>query len=54
MVLQVTQVRSLGWEDALGKEMSNSSSILPWEIPWREESGRLQYVGLYVCRVVRD
>ena len=29
-----TQVRSLGWEDPLEKEMATSSSILAWEIPW--------------------
>ena len=41
MVVQATQVRSLGREDALGQEMSNHSNILAWEIPWREESGGL-------------
>ena len=29
-----TQVRSLGWEDALEKEMATHSSILAWKIPW--------------------
>ena len=38
-------VRSLGWEDPLGKEMSTQSSILTWEIPWREELGMLQFIG---------
>ena len=33
-----TQVRSLGQEDPL-KEMPTHSSILPWRIPWTEESG---------------
>ena len=28
------QVRSLGWEDPLGKEMAIHFSILDWEIPW--------------------
>ena len=37
-----TQVRSLGWEDPLEKEMATHSSILAWEIPWTEEAGRLQ------------
>ena len=35
--VQETQVRSLGWEDPLEKEMATHSSILAWEIPWREE-----------------
>ena len=29
-----TQVRSLGWEDPLEKEMATHSSILAWRIPW--------------------
>ena len=33
------QVRSLGWEDPLEKEMATPSSILAWEIPWTEEPG---------------
>ena len=36
-----TQVRSLGWEDLLEKEMAAHSSILAWRILWTEESGRL-------------
>ena len=40
--MQETWVRSLGWEDTLEKEMATHSSILPWEIPWTEEPGRLQ------------
>ena len=40
-----TWVRSLGWEDPLGKEMATHSSILAWRIPWREESGRLRPWG---------
>ena len=43
--MQETQVQSLGWEDALEKEMATHSSILAWRIPWTEESGRLQSVG---------
>jgi len=35
------QVRTLGQEDHLEKEMANHSSILAWEIPWRGEPGRL-------------
>ena len=40
-----TQVRSLGWEDPLEKEMATHSSILGWEIPWTEEPGGLQSMG---------
>ena len=35
--MQETQVRSLGWEDSLGKEMATHSGILPWKIPWTED-----------------
>ena len=41
-----TWVRSLGWEDPLKKEMATHSSILAWKIPWTEEPGRLQSMGL--------
>ena len=41
-----TWVQSLDQEDALGKEMAIHSNILAWEIPWTEESGRLQSTGL--------
>ena len=44
--MRETQVRSLGWEDPLEKEMANHSSILAWKIPWTEEPGRLQSMGL--------
>ena len=40
-----TQVRSLGWEDPLEKEMVTHSSILAWRIPWTEEPGGLQSMG---------
>ena len=36
----------LGWEDPLEKEMATHSSILAWRIPWSEEPGRLQSMGL--------
>ena len=39
-----TQVRSLGQEDPLEKEMATHSSTLAWKIPWTEEPGRLQYM----------
>ena len=41
-----TQVRSLGEEDSLEKEMATHSTILAWKIPWREEPGGLQSRGL--------
>ena len=41
-----TQVRFLGWEDPLEKEMATYSSILAWKIPWTEEPGGLQSMGL--------
>ena len=41
-----TQVRPLGWEDPLEKEMTAHSSTLAWRIPWTEEYGRLQSMGL--------
>ena len=34
--MQETQIRSLGWEDPLKKEMETHSSILTWKIPWTE------------------
>ena len=40
-----TQVRSLGREDTLEKEMAIHSSTLAWKIPWTEEPGRLQSMG---------
>ena len=40
-----TQVRSLGQEDPLEKEMATHSSTLAWRIPWTEEPGRLQSMG---------
>ena len=43
--MRETQVRSLGWEDPLEKEMSPHSSTLAWKIPWTEEHCRLQSMG---------
>ena len=43
--MRETQVRSLGQEDPLEKEMATHSSILAWEIPWLEEPGGLQSMG---------
>ena len=39
-----TQVRSLGWEDPLEKEMAIHASILAWKIPWIGEPGGLQSI----------
>ena len=44
--MRETQVRSLGGEDPVEKEMVTHSSILAWEIPWTEEPGRRQSMGL--------
>ena len=41
-----TRVQSLGQEDLLEKVMATHSSSLAWEIPWTEEPGRLQSMGL--------
>ena len=43
--MQGMQVQSLGWEDPLEKIITTHSSVLAWEIPWKEEPGRLQSVG---------
>ena len=43
---QEIRVQSLGWEDPLEEGMATHSSILAWRIPWREEPGGLQSVGL--------
>ena len=50
--MQETQVRSLGGEDTLEKGMATHSSILAWEMPWTEEPGGLQSMGLQ--RVIHD
>ena len=44
--LQETMVPSLGWEDLLEKEMANHVNILACRIPWTEEPGGLQSMGL--------
>ena len=44
--IQEMWVSSLGWEDSLEKGMATHSSILAWRIPWREEPGELQSMGL--------
>ena len=49
-VMRETQVRSLGQEDPLEKEMATHSSTLAWRIPWREEPGRLLFYGVAKSR----
>ena len=44
--MQETWVRPLGGEDPSEEEIATHSSILGWRIPWREEPGGLQSVGL--------
>ena len=43
--MEETQVRSLGWEDLLEKEMAIHSSIFAWKTPWIEVHGRLKSTG---------
>ena len=50
--VQETQVQSLGREEPLEKGIITHSGILAWRIPWTEEPGRLQSMGLQ--RVRRD
>ena len=44
------RVQSLGREDPLKEEMATRSSILAWRIPWTEEPGGLQSMGLQKSR----
>ena len=41
-----TRIQPLGQENLLEKEMETHSSVLAWKIPWTEEPGRLQSMGL--------
>ena len=45
-IMRETWVRSLGWEDPLEKEMASHSRTIAWKMPWMEEPGRLQSMGL--------
>ena len=45
-VMQEIWIQFLGWEVPLEKEMATHSSILAWRIPWMEEPGGLQSMGL--------
>ena len=40
----------MGWEVPLEKEMATHSSILAWRIPWTEEAGGVQSMGLQRVR----
>ena len=44
--MQETWIRSMSWEDPLQEGMATHSSILIWRIPWTEEPGGLQSIGL--------
>ena len=48
--MRETQVQFLGQEDPLEKEMTTHSSTLGWKLPWTEEPGRLQSMGLQRVR----
>ena len=50
LAMQETWVRSLGQEVLLEKEIATHSSILAWRIPWTEEPGGLQSIGLQRVR----
>ena len=49
-VMQETQFQSLGWKDPLEKGIPTHSSIFAWRIPWTEEPGGLQSMGLQRVR----
>ena len=49
-LMRETWVQSLGWEDPLGKRMATYSGILAWRIPWTDETGGLQPMGLQSIR----
>jgi len=44
-LLNNIQVRSLGQEDPLEKEMATHSRTPAWKISWTEEPGRLEFMG---------
>ena len=50
-MMRETQVRSLGWEDPLEKEMAIHSSTIAWKISWTEEPGRLQSMGSHYTMI---
>ena len=46
LTMRETQVQSLGWKDPLEEEMATHPTILTWRIPWTEEPGGIESVGL--------
>ena len=48
--MQETGVQSPNWEDVLKKGMATHSSLFAWRIPWTEELGGLQFMGLQRVR----
>ena len=52
--MQETQVRSMGQEDPMAKEMATHSSILAWRIAWTEELGGLPSMGSQSQTQLRD
>ena len=44
--MQKIWIQSLGLEESLDKEMATYSCILAWRIPWTEEPGELQSMGV--------
>ena len=49
--MQEPQVQSLSGEDPLEKGVATHSNILGWRIPWTEEPGRIQHIGLHKDRL---
>ena len=48
--MQERRIQSLGWEDPLEKRIATHCSILSWRIPWTEEPGRPESIGLQRSR----
>ena len=48
--MQETQIGPLDWEDSLEEEMAPHSNVLAWKIPWTEDPGGLQFMGLQRIR----
>ena len=48
--MRETWVQSLGWEYPLEKGIATHPSVLDWKIPWTEEPGGLQSMGLQKVR----
>ena len=52
--IQESRVQSLGWKDPLETGKATNSSTLAWRIPWTEEPGGLQSMGLQSQTRLRD